>query len=293
LTLFKQVGAAMDGRWVCGRFEFELDKTGPLLMGIVNVTPDSFSDGGMFAEADSAIAHGFALISEGARILDIGGESTRPGSSPVSVQEEIARVMPLVEVFRDVDVALSIDTKKPEVMKAALDAGADIINDVSGFRDPLAQKIVSTHANCGLCVMHMQGEPKTMQAQPTYKNVVSEVKAYLLNQAKLLESMGVSKHRICIDPGFGFGKTIEQNYELLAQLNSLVTSGYPVLLGVSRKSMVGVVAQKPAKERLFGSLAAAVCGLDRGASVLRVHDVGPTNDAIKVWQAVQNGVACE
>ena len=280
-------------KWVCGRFVFVLNKTGPLLMGIINVTPDSFSGDGMYAQADAAIAKGLALIADGARILDIGGESTRPGAQPVAADEEIARIMPVLEVFRDVDVALSVDTRHAAVMKAALDAGADIINDISGFRDPQAQNLVAAHPNCGVCIMHMQGDPSTMQIQPEYTDIVSEVKHYLVRQAQTLEALGIAKQRICIDPGFGFGKSLEQNFQLLAQLKNLTETEYAVLVGVSRKSMIGMTTQKSVKERVFGSVAAAVCGLERGASILRVHDVGPTLDALSIWQAVQHGVISE
>lgn len=280
-------------KWVCGRFDFDLNKTGPLLMGIINVTPDSFSGDGMYAQADAAIAKGLALIADGARILDIGGESTRPGAQPVAADEEIARIMPVLDVFRDVDVALSVDTRHAAVMKAALDAGADIINDISGFRDPQAQNLVAAHPNCGVCIMHMQGDPSTMQIQPEYTDIVSEVKHYLVRQAQTLEALGIAKQRICIDPGFGFGKSLEQNFQLLAQLKNLTETEYAVLVGVSRKSMIGMTTQKSVKERVFGSVAAAVCGLERGASILRVHDVGPTLDALSIWQAVQHGVISE
>jgi dihydropteroate synthase len=280
-------------KWVCGRFDFDLNKTGPLLMGIINVTPDSFSGDGMYAQADAAIAKGLALIADGARILDIGGESTRPGAQPVAADEEIARIMPVLEVFRDVDVALSVDTRHAAVMKAALDAGADIINDISGFRDPQAQNLVAAHPNCGVCIMHMQGDPSTMQIQPEYTDIVSEVKHYLVRQAQTLEALGIAKQRICIDPGFGFGKSLEQNFQLLAQLKNLTETEYAVLVGVSRKSMIGMTTQKSVKERVFGSVAAAVCGLERGASILRVHDVGPTLDALSIWQAVRHGVISE
>ena len=280
-------------KWVCGRFDFDLNKTGPLLMGIINVTPDSFSGDCMYAQADAAIAKGLALIADGARILDIGGESTRPGAQPVAADEEIARIMPVLEVFRDVDVALSVDTRHAAVMKAALDAGADIINDISGFRDPQAQNLVAAHPNCGVCIMHMQDDPSTMQIQPEYTDIVSEVKHYLVRQAQTLEALGIAKQRICIDPGFGFGKSLEQNFQLLAQLKNLTETEYAVLVGVSRKSMIGMTTQKSVKERVFGSVAAAVCGLERGASILRVHDVGPTLDALSIWQAVQHGVISE
>ncbi|MEN9589633.1 MAG: dihydropteroate synthase [Pseudomonadota bacterium] len=275
----------MSDYWSCGRFEFSLKR--PLLMGIVNVTPDSFSDGGQHLSAEAAIAHARTLIVEGAQIIDLGAESTRPGALPVSVQEELARLLPVIAALRDSGAALSVDTCKPEVMQAALDAGADIINDVTGMRDPQAQRVVARHPSCGVCVMHMQGEPRTMQLNPRYLNVVTEVSAALVAQAQLLEKLGVQRARISLDPGLGFGKTAEQNYQLLKGLATLVHSGYPVVLGASRKSMLGAITGKPVDQRLSGSIAAALAGIARGVAVLRVHDVDATYDALKVWQSVQ------
>ncbi len=275
----------MSGSWLCGRFEFALER--PLLMGIVNVTPDSFSDGGQHAYAEVAIAHAKKLVAEGADIIDIGGESTRPGALPVSIQEELARILPVIVALRDSGVVISADTCKPEVMQAALDAGADMINDVTGMRQPEAQRIIAAHPSCGVCLMHMQGEPRTMQSNPHYQNVVHEVKAALVAQAQLLERLGVKRARICLDPGLGFGKTLEHNYQLLEGLPQLVQSGYPVVLGASRKSMIGSVTGKSVDQRLSGSIAAVLAGVARGAAVLRVHDVDATRDALKVWQAVQ------
>lgn len=275
----------MSDYWSCGRFEFSLKR--PLLMGIVNVTPDSFSDGGQHLSAEAAIAHARTLIVEGAQIIDLGAESTRPGALPVSVQEELARLLPVIAALRDSGAALSVDTCKPEVMQAALDAGADIINDVTGMRDPQAQRVVARHPSCGVCVMHMQGEPRTMQLNPHYLNVVTEVSAALVAQAQLLEKLGVQRARISLDPGLGFGKTAEQNYQLLKGLATLVHSGYPVVLGASRKSMLGAITGKPVDQRLSGSIAAALAGIARGVAVLRVHDVDATYDALKVWQSVQ------
>ena len=257
-------------------------------MGIVNVTPDSFSDGGQHARTESAIRHAHTLIQEGADILDIGGESTRPGALAVSVQDELARVLPVIKALLHSGVAISVDTCKPEVMQAALDLGADIINDVTGMRDPLAQRNVARHGQCGICLMHMQGEPRTMQVKPHYNDVVQDIKTELLQQAQKLESLGVQASRISLDPGFGFGKTVEQNYQLLANLNLIVDAGYPVVLGVSRKSMIGAVTEQPVDQRLSGSIAAALAGALRGARVLRVHDVRETRDALTVWHAVEN-----
>jgi dihydropteroate synthase len=275
----------MSGSWLCGRFEFSLER--PLLMGVVNVTPDSFSDGGQHVDTNSAIAHAQKLVTEGADIIDIGGESTRPGALPVSIQEELARILPVMAAMRDCGAAISIDTCKPEVMQAALDAGADIINDVTGMRQPEAQRIVAAHPNCGVCLMHMQGEPRTMQSNPHYQNVVHEVQEALLAQAHLLERLGVKRARISLDPGLGFGKTLEHNYQLLHGLAQLVQSGYPIVLGASRKSLIGRVTGKPVDQRLSGSIAAALAGVARGAAVVRVHDVDATHDALKVWQAIQ------
>jgi len=275
----------MLGSWLCGRFEFALGR--PLFMGIVNVTPDSFSDGGQHEHAEVAIAYAKKLVAEGADIIDIGGESTRPGALPVSIQEELARILPVIVALRDSGVVISADTCKPEVMQAALDAGADMINDVTGMRQPEAQRIIAAHPSCGVCLMHMQGEPRTMQSNPHYQNVVHEVKAALVAQAQLLERLGVKRARICLDPGLGFGKTLEHNYQLLQGLPQLVQSGYPVVLGASRKSMIGSVTGKSVDQRLSGSIAAALAGVARGAAVLRVHDVDATRDALKVWQAVQ------
>jgi dihydropteroate synthase len=272
--------------WQCGRFEFALER--PILMGIVNVTPDSFFDGGQHDQADAAIAHARKLASEGVHILDIGGESTRPGAAPVSLEVELARVMPVLEAMKDTGVALSIDTCKPEVMRAALAMGADIINDVTGMRDPHARAVVAEHATCGVCVMHMQGEPRTMQLEPHYEDVVREVLEALLQQARSVEQLGVSRSRISIDPGLGFGKTVAQNYRLVAELEAIVASGYPVVFGASRKSMLGAVTGRSVDQRLAGSVAAALAGVEHGAKVLRVHDVGETRDALMIWQSVKD-----
>lgn len=276
----------MHKMWQCGRFEFALER--PILMGIVNVTPDSFFDGGQHDQADAAIAHARKLASEGAHILDIGGESTRPGAAPVSLEVELARVMPVLEAMKDTGVALSIDTCKPEVMRAALAMGADIINDVTGMRDPHARAVVAEHATCGVCVMHMQGEPRTMQLEPHYEDVVREVLEALLQQARSVEQLGVSRSRISIDPGLGFGKTVAQNYRLVAELETIVASGYPVVFGASRKSMLGAVTGRSVDQRLAGSVAAALAGVEHGAKVLRVHDVGETRDALMIWQSVKD-----
>ncbi|TEA79889.1 dihydropteroate synthase [Allopusillimonas ginsengisoli] len=276
----------MSNTVLCGRFELDLGR--PLLMGIVNVTPDSFSDGNAHADPDSAVRHARDLLSQGADILDIGGESTRPGADPVSIHDELARILPVIEAMRDCGVPLSVDTFKPEVMRAALDAGADMINDVYGFRQPGALDAVAA-SRCGLCVMHMQGEPKTMQQAPQYGDVVGEVRAFLLARAQALMASGVDRHRIVLDPGFGFGKTVEQNYLLLRRLGEIDVEGFPWLIGLSRKSMIGHIVGREPPGRVAGSIAAALAGLARGANILRVHDVAATVDAVKVWRTIESG----
>lgn len=277
----------MTKSWLCGRFEFDLER--PVLMGIVNVTPDSFSDGGKHATVDAAIAHARQLIGEGAQIIDIGGESTRPGAEPVPVQRELDRVIPLVESLKHANVALSVDTCKPDVMKAALAAGADIINDVTGFRQAEARQIVAAHPNCGICVMHMQGQPQTMQVDPAYEDVVKEVTDELRAMAEMLAAGGVQPERISLDPGFGFGKTLEHNYDLLRHLDQVVALGYPVFVGMSRKSMIGAVTGRSMDQRTTGSVAAALLAVMAGARIVRVHDVAPTRDALAIWQAMRFG----
>lgn len=276
----------MAGSWICGRFEFNLER--PILMGIVNVTPDSFSDGGQHDQTETAIAHARQLIAQGAQILDIGGESTRPGADPVTLEMELARIMPVLDAVKDSGAAISIDTCKAEVMRVALAEGADMINDVTGMRAAQARAVVAQHPNCGVCVMHMQGEPRTMQQNPQYENVVREVHQALLHQAHTLQESGVDRSRISIDPGLGFGKTLAQNYQLIAELETIAASGYPVVFGASRKSMLGAVTGKSVDQRLAGSLAAALAGVAHGAKVLRVHDMAETRDALMVWQAVKN-----
>ena len=272
---------------LCGRFELALER--PFVMGIVNVTPDSFSDGNAHPDPAAAIRHAHRLLEEGADMLDIGGESTRPGADPVPLRQELDRVVPVVRSLRDCGVPLSVDTFKPEVMRAALEVGADMINDIYGFRRPGAIDVVAD-SPCGLCVMHMQGEPRTMQQAPQYRDVVAEVQAFLLERVQALVHAGVARARIVLDPGFGFGKTAEQNYLLLRQLGQIDSQGLPWLLGLSRKSMIGHIVGREPSERLAGSIAAALSGLARGARILRVHDVAATLDAIKVWRAAEHGV---
>lgn len=272
----------MDRRLYCGRFELSLER--PQVMGIVNVTPDSFSDGGQHADTQAAVAHAYRLIEQGADLLDIGGESTRPGADPVDARTEAARVVPVVQALRDAGVPLSVDTFKPEVMRAVLDAGADMINDIWGLRLPGAIEAVAT-SRCAVCVMHMQGDPQTMQDAPNYDDVVDEVRHFLHERETQLRAAGVDAHRLVMDPGFGFGKSVAQNYRLLDQLASL--SELPVLVGMSRKSMVGHVTGRAVTDRLAGSLAAALAAVARGAAIVRVHDVAETVDALKVWAQVQ------
>lgn len=277
----------MSSTLLCGRFELSLKR--PLVMGIINVTPDSFSDGAQYLHADAAIRHGLDLVAEGADLLDIGAESTRPGADTVSSENELKRLLPVMEGLHDCGVPLSIDTFKPEVMLRVLDAGADMINDIYGFRHPGALDAVAS-SHCGLCVMHMQGEPRTMQVAPHYQDVVKEVRDFLRERVGVMRQNGVQPDRLILDPGFGFGKTPEQNYLLLRQLQQLKFEAYPWLVALSRKSMIGHVTGRPAAERLGGSIAGALAGVERGAQMVRVHDVAATVDAIKVWQTVEHGV---
>lgn len=270
----------------CGRFELDLGR--PLVMGIVNVTPDSFSDGYAHFSTDAAVRHAHALIEQGADLLDIGGESTRPGAQPVPASQELERLLPVIKALRASGVPLSIDTFKPEVMSRVLDEGADMINDIYGFRRDGALDAVRG-SDCGLCIMHMQGEPQTMQESPAYNDVVHEVENFLHERVQAVLSAGIDPQRIILDPGFGFGKTPQQNYLLLRRLNDIRADGYPWLLGLSRKSMIGHVTGRTPSERVAGSVAAALAGVARGAHILRVHDVAATVDAVKVWQAIEHG----
>ena len=263
-----------------------LDLTAPVVMGIVNVTPDSFSDGGRFLDARMAIDHGRRLVDEGAAILDIGGESTRPGAAPVPADEELRRVIPVIEGLADSGAVLSIDTSKPEVMRAAAAAGVHLINDVYALRLPGALE-VAADSGCALCLMHMQGEPRTMQKDPQYGDVVNEVKAFLQERVQSCRAAGVPAERLAIDPGFGFGKTLAHNATLLRGLDALIADGVPMLVGLSRKSMLGKILDKPAGERVYGSLALAVMAVLKGARIVRAHDVAATVDALKTVSAMQ------
>jgi dihydropteroate synthase len=258
----------------------------PLLMGIVNVTPDSFHDGGRYAAAADAVAHGRRLIEEGADILDLGGESTRPGATPVSVEEELARVLPVLRALRDAGVPISVDTRHPEVMRAALAAGAAMINDVEALRAPGAIEAVSA-TDASVCLMHMRGEPRTMQQAPGYADVVAEVTAFLRQRIEACVAAGIGRERIVVDPGFGFGKRFEDNLALARALPRLAALA-PVLVGFSRKSMIGAMTGRAASaERLAGSLAAALWAARQGAAILRVHDVAATRDALAVWRQLE------
>jgi len=273
-------------RWTTTRFDIDLSE--PRVMGIVNVTPDSFSDGGQHATARAAMAHAEQLVAEGAHILDIGGESTRPGSQAVPLDEELARVLPVLREALRLGVPLSVDTNKPELMRAVLDLGADIVNDIWALRQGDALGVVAGHPRAGVCLMHMHRDPLTMQVAPLEGDVLPVVRGFLRERAQALCDLGVARERIVLDPGIGFGKTVSQNFSLLARQAELLEEGYPLLAGWSRKSSLGAVTglQSPA-DRVAASVAAAVLAAERGARVLRVHDVRATVEALKVWQAAR------
>ncbi|WP_042423917.1 dihydropteroate synthase [Comamonas granuli] len=271
--------------WQTSRFRLDLSR--PLVMGIVNVTPDSFSDGGRHADTAAALRHGEQLLKDGADILDIGGESTRPGSPRVPLEVELARVLPVVRAAVSWGVPLSVDTYKSAVMQQVLDLGADIINDIAALREPGAAEAVAAHPACGVCLMHMHRDPQTMQVQPMAGDVLPPVLSFLELRAQALQALGVDKARIVLDPGIGFGKTVEQNFALLARQGELLAAGYPLLAGWSRKSALGAVTGLDAPQRTIPSVAAAVLAAERGAHVLRVHDVRETVQALKILAAVQ------
>ena len=263
-----------------------LDLSQPRVMGILNVTSDSFSDGGKFVRADEAITQALRMVEEGAAIIDIGGESTRPGAAEVSVEEELERVVPLIEALApELPVPISVDTSKPEVMMAAAQAGAGMINDVYALRREGALAAVA-QTGLPVCLMHMQGEPRTMQAAPHYDDVVTEVAAFLQQRMRACEVAGIARERIILDPGFGFGKTLQHNLSLLKHLDKLHQLGMPLLVGMSRKSMIGLVLDRPVEERLYGSVAVALLAAQAGARIIRVHDVKATVDALKMVHAV-------
>jgi dihydropteroate synthase len=272
----------------CGGRLLPLDR--PLIMGVVNVTPDSFSDGGAHLERDAAVAHALRLVEEGADLIDVGGESTRPGSHPVSVAEEIARVVPVVERFSAAapQVPISIDTSKAAVMRAAVAAGASFVNDVRALRERGALETVA-ELGVPVCLMHMQGTPRTMQDQPFYDDVVGEVAQFLAGRIAACRAAGIGEDRIVVDPGFGFGKSTTHNLELLRRLEVLTELGRPVMVGLSRKRTIGEITGREVADRLVGSVVAAVLAVQRGASIVRVHDVAATRDALAVLAAVEHG----
>ena len=273
----------MTGTLRCGPHRLPLDR--PLVMGIVNVTPDSFYDGGRHADPRAAIEHARRLAAEGADLLDVGGESSRPGSDAVAADEELRRVLPVLDGIADLGLPVSVDTTKPEVMRAAVAHGAAMINDITALAAPGAVDAVAD-GTAAVCLMHMQGEPRTMQANPTYADVVAEVRDFLVARAAACIAAGIARDRIAIDPGFGFGKTVDHNLELLRRLSELAATGYPVLAGWSRKSSLGRITGRTADDRLAGSLAAALIAVQRGARILRVHDVAATRDVLAVLAAV-------
>ena len=267
-----------------GRFGFNLSGTQALVMGILNITPDSFSDAGQYQHLEFALSRAEQMMLDGVDIIDIGGESSRPGAPPLPLQDELQRVMPVLYALRDCGKPLSVDTYKPEVMREAILAGADMINDINGFRAPGAIEAVQG-SDCALCIMHMQSVPQTMQDQPQYADVVGEVIAFLRERIATMTAAGIDRERLCVDPGFGFGKTVEQNYALLRATRQLRSElGLPVLAGLSRKSMVGAVTGRPVGQRLAGSIAGALAAVAQGAEIIRVHDVAETVDALKVWR---------
>lgn len=271
--------------WQTTRFAIDLSR--PRVMGIVNVTPDSFSDGGDHASAAAAIAHCEQLVANGADMLDIGGESTRPGSPPLPLDEELARVLPVVRAALTLGVPVSVDTYKPQVMQRVLDLGVDIINDIWALRQPGAEQVVAEQGSCGVCLMHMHGEPRTMQLAPMSGDAVEQVRAFLQDRVRQLQSLGVSRERLTVDPGVGFGKTVEQNFAVLARQGELQALGTPLLVGWSRKSSLGAVTGLPVNERVCPSAVAAVLAVQGGAAIVRVHDVKETVAALAVWRAVR------
>lgn len=272
----------------CGRYRlsFDPERRRPLVMGILNVTPDSFSDGGRFDSLELALSRAEQMIAEEVDIIDIGGESSRPGAPSLSIDEELRRVMPVLYALRDCGKPLSVDTTKPQVMREAIVAGADMINDIAGFRTDGAMSAVND-SDCALCIMHMQRDPQTMQLAPEYSDVVGEVTAFLRRRVAELEAFGISRNRLCIDPGFGFGKTMVHNLELLRNIGKMRDELHlPLLAGLSRKSMLGTITGRAVDDRMAASLAAALVAVMYGAQIVRVHDVAQTVDALKVWQAV-------
>ena len=275
----------MSQNFHCGRFVLNAER--PLIMGVVNLSDDSFSGDGLRGNVAAAIDQGQRLIREGAHILDIGAESSRPGAHPVPAAQEIDRLLPFLDALRDCGIPLSVDTVKPEVMHAVLSAGADMINDITALRAPGALEALAA-SKAGVCLMHMQGDPATMQHDPQYRDVVAEVAEFLAERVAAAEAAGIPLNRIAVDPGFGFGKSLEHNIELLRRLDELLVPGLPLLVGMSRKSMLGLITGRPATERVPAGIAAHMLAVLRGARILRVHDVAATRDALAVVQAVED-----
>lgn len=269
--------------WNCGRFS--INCTSPRIMAIINLTPDSFTGDGLNGDVELAKRKAEKALKEGAHILDIGGESTRPGSMAVSIQEEIARIVPTIKALVPLNVPISVDTFKPEVMEAAIEAGASIINDINALKAPGALEVIQK-SDVGVCMMHMLGEPETMQIEPIYDDVVSEVESFLSNEVDRVIAAGIDRNRIVIDPGFGFGKSLAHNLALFRSLPRLCATDYPVLIGVSRKRMLGEIIGKPVGERIIATATASVIAAQKGATILRVHDVAATKDALAIWNAI-------
>ena len=271
----------------CGRYSLDLGT--PLVMGVLNVTPDSFSDGGAFLRPQVAVEHARRMVGQGAGIIDVGGESTRPGAMPVGAGEEMDRVLPVIEALAaELTVPVSVDTSKPEVMRAALAAGASMVNDVMALQAPGATEAVAA-SQAAVCLMHMQGEPRSMQQDPRYDDVVKDVRQFLSARVRACEAAGIARERLVVDPGFGFGKTVEHNLRLLAELGVFGSEGLPVLVGLSRKSLIGRLTGRPADQRLAGSVALAALAVAHGASIVRAHDVAETVDAVRIAAAVRSG----
>ncbi|MEM6981756.1 MAG: dihydropteroate synthase [Pseudomonadota bacterium] len=268
-----------------------LDFAEPVIMGIVNVTPDSFSDGGQFLNTTAALSHAMQLLDDGATILDIGGESTRPGAPDVSLEDELKRVIPIIKAIREQsDCVISIDTSKAEVMRQAIEAGADIVNDVRALQEPGAIDVVAQFPEVAVCLMHMQGQPRSMQQAPHYNDLAGEINDFFSQRIAACEAAGIKQSQLILDPGFGFGKTLKHNYQILAQFNDYAKLGLPLLAGLSRKSMIGNLLNRDTDDRLAGSLAGALIAAQNGAHIIRVHDVKETADVLGVYQACKQGV---
>ncbi|KGJ98664.1 dihydropteroate synthase [Pseudoalteromonas sp. ND6B] len=268
-----------------------LDFAEPVIMGIVNVTPDSFSDGGQFLNTTAALSHAIQLLDDGATILDIGGESTRPGAPDVSLEDELKRVIPIIKAIREQsDCVISIDTSKAEVMRQAIEAGADIVNDVRALQEPGAIDVVAQFPEVAVCLMHMQGQPRSMQHAPHYNDLAGEINDFFSQRIAACEAAGIKQSQLILDPGFGFGKTLKHNYQILAQFNDYAKLGLPLLAGLSRKSMIGNLLNRDTDDRLAGSLAGALIAAQNGAHIIRVHDVKETADVLGVYQACKQGV---